>query len=340
MMSTATINNKTIRPLRAGPDSIAACFHAAAARHSLHRRRGRARKYHVLVTTRGQRATAAAKASAAKSDRDTENSTSERKRERSGRSRRSTAQSGKRPVKKVATPGSGKGKEGVEPMRAPPRRTIRIMPSSTKLGRTDTAKEKAAGEHLKQQKRADDMAEKLKMSVHKARNLLTTTTAKLEEAVRKNMLLRTKEQSEAANRARLRAREWHRIHRKLNHPSKAVTDEEYLSGKHARGSIDKTIYKTLPHDAEKYCVICNQGKFTRQRQSLFQDPNKHVRPGEVWHADVVGPLPTSSKGHRSLITLNEKSNPIKIRSWWTNDFSISFSTKFKAFCRVRKYSVF
>ena len=187
-------------------------------------------------------------------------------------------------------------------MRAPPRRTIRIMPSSTKLGRTDTAKEKAAGEHLKQQKRADDMAEKLKMSVHKARNLLTTTTAKLEEAVRKNMLLRTKEQSEAADRALLRAREWHRIHRKLNHPSKAVTDEEYLSGKHARGSIDKTIYKTLPHDAEKYCVICNQGKFTRQRQSLFQDPNKHVRPGEVWHADVVGPLPASNKGHRYLIT--------------------------------------
>ena len=111
-------------------------------------------------------------------------------------------------------------------MRAPPRRTIRIMPSSTKLGRTDTAKEKAAGEHLKQQKRADDMAEKLKMSVHKARNLLTTTTAKLEEAVRKNMLLRTKEQSEAADRALLRAREWHRIHRKLNHPSKAVTDED------------------------------------------------------------------------------------------------------------------
>ena len=153
-------------------------------------------------------------------------------------------------------------------MRAPPRRTIRIMPSSTKLVRTDTAKEKAAGEHLKQQKRADDMAEKLKMSVHKARNLLTTTTAKLEEAVRKNMLLRTKEQSEAADRALLRAREWHRIHRKLNHPSKAVTDEEYLSGKHARGSIDKTIYKKLPHDAEKYCVICNQGKFTRHRQPL------------------------------------------------------------------------
>ena len=120
-------------------------------------------------------------------------------------------------------------------MRAPPRRTIRIMPSSTKLGRADTAKKKAAGVHLKQQKRADDMAEKLKMSVHKARNLLTTTTAKLEEAGRKNMLLRTKEQSEAADRALLRAREWHRTHRKLNHPSKAVTDEEYLSGKHARG---------------------------------------------------------------------------------------------------------
>ena len=80
MLKRAGYDYQAVRSLRLGPDCIADCLHAAAARRSLHRRQGRARKYHVSVMTRGQRSAAATTASEANSGREAGKSPSESKR--------------------------------------------------------------------------------------------------------------------------------------------------------------------------------------------------------------------------------------------------------------------
>ena len=84
-----------------------------------------------------------------------------------------------------------------------------------------------------------------------AKTLLRATESKLKAAIRDNLLERSQKQHEAADRALARAREWHRIHRKLGHPSKRTTDEAYLSKRYftAAQSRCKT-YNKLPHELE------------------------------------------------------------------------------------------
>ena len=305
MLRRASYDYRIANSLRLGPNCFVECMHAAAALHTLNRRKGRAKTHHACLT-RAQRKAAAPRAptTSARDEADSITGSQKTKKPKTPKSKSHTARVGKIPAGKDTTTGPGKGTKKKQSEHISPRRSPRLTPADTNTGQASDAKEakkkspklgrdSKGGEEARkrhkpkrdQQQRADDMALKLERKVDKARDLLTSTTAKLKEAVRENLLLRSKEQAEAADRALLRAREWHRIHRKLNHASKEVTDEEYLSGKHARGSIDKSIYNTLPHDTEKYCVVCDQGKFTRRRQSLFQDPNKHVRPGEVFHAD-------------------------------------------------------
>ena len=49
--------------------------------------------------------------------------------------------------------------------------------------------------------------------------------------------------------------------------------------------------------------MCDQAKFQEINRPTFQDSvHKKRRPGEVWHADIVGPLPASSLGHKYLVT--------------------------------------
>ena len=123
--------------------------------------------------------------------------------------------------------------------------------------------------------------------------------------MRENILVRSEEHEAAADRALTRVREWHRIHRLLNHPAKKVTDKAYLSGKYGR-KCDARIYSRLPHHTEKYCITCDRGKFAEDNGKMFQDSkNKHHRPGECWHADLVGPLPESAKGYRYMATFTD-----------------------------------
>ena len=152
------------------------------------------------------------------------------------------------------------------------------------------------------QKEATDMGLELERRIGEARDMVKSATRQLKTAVRENVLLRSSSQAAAADRALARAREWHRIHRKLNHPSKEITDEAYLSGKFRVGK-DRGLYKKLPHHTEKYCTVCDQAKFFEVNKPIFQDKqNKERRPGEVWHTDLVGPFPESDQGDKYLIT--------------------------------------
>ena len=103
------------------------------------------------------------------------------------------------------------------------------------------------------------MGLELERRIGEARDMVKSATRQLKTAVRENVLLRSSSQAAAADRALARAREWHRIHRKLNHPSKEITDEAYLSGKFRVGK-DRGLYKKLPHHTEKYCTVCDQAQ--------------------------------------------------------------------------------
>ena len=180
-----------------------------------------------------------------------------------------------------------------------PKRKKKVKKASKRRRSTEgkpmTKSAKAKAKRSREQKAADDLATDLQHRVGKARDSLASVKEQLEKAIQENILLRSTEQAAAADRALARAREWHRIHRKLNHPSKKVTDAEYLSGDHRKGK-DKGLFKKLPHHTEKYCVVCDQAKFTEDNKPLFQDKiRKARRPGETWHADVglsVRPFPS------------------------------------------------
>ena len=83
--------------------------------------------------------------------------------------------------------------------------------------------------HDKKSKKQQDAETRLQRKLDEAKRLLRDTESKLQAAIRDNLLERSQKQNEAADRALARAREWHRIHRKLGHPSKKTTDEAYLS---------------------------------------------------------------------------------------------------------------
>ena len=81
----------------------------------------------------------------------------------------------------------------------------------------------------KARKEAKDIATSLQRRVDKARDMLDKTTERLAEAIREDILGRSKSQKKAADRALRRVKEWHRVHRCINHASKHATDVEYLN---------------------------------------------------------------------------------------------------------------
>ena len=172
-------------------------------------------------------------------------------------------------------------------------------------------------------KEPEDLASKLNEQIRNAQEQLAEATARLETAVRENLLERTDAQVEAADRELLRATEWHRIHRKLNHASAHVTDGEYQSGKHWTGmsSREKLILKTLPHRSSKYCSVCQEAKFKRDpTHPIFQDDDKVRLAGQVTHADLCGPFPEGNDGEKYMFTFTDAASgkmwvyPIKSKS--------------------------
>ena len=159
-------------------------------------------------------------------------------------------------------------------------------------------------------KTADDPAgeaTKLKRQIQEAKNLLENANSRLADAVRDNALRQSDDQRAAADRELARVREWHRVHRIMCHASKEDTDKAYLDGTYARGQGNslRAVFKKLPHHTEKYCSVCLRGKFTKRGRKLFQDELKARRPGEVVHADLVGPLPEATKGERYMCTFTD-----------------------------------
>ena len=103
--------------------------------------------------------------------------------------------------------------------------------------------------HDKKSKKQHDAETRLQRKMDEAKTLLRDTESKLQAAIRDNLLERSQKQNEAADRALARAREWHRIHRKLGHPSKRTTDEAYLSKRYfTAAQARRKTYDKLPHE--------------------------------------------------------------------------------------------
>ena len=177
--------------------------------------------------------------------------------------------------------------------------------------------------HDKKSKKQQDVETRLQRKMDEAKTLLRDTESKLQAAIRDNLLERSQKQNEAADRALARAREWHRIHRKLGHPSKRTTDEAYLSKRYfTAAQARRKTYDKLPHELEKHCVTCMKGKLGRYRtkRALNQDKDVARRPGEVWHGDLCGPFPASRLGYKYICAFTEaatgyiKVYPIKRKS--------------------------
>ena len=177
--------------------------------------------------------------------------------------------------------------------------------------------------HDKKSKKQHDAETRLQRKMDEAKTLLRDTESKLQAAIRDNLLERSQKQNEAADRALARAREWHRIHRKLGHPSKRTTDEAYLSKRYfTAAQARRKTYDKLPHELEKHCVTCMKGKLGRYRtkRALNQDKDVARRPGEVWHGDLCGPFPASRLGYKYICAFTEaatgyiKVYPIKRKS--------------------------
>ena len=198
-------------------------------------------------------------------------------------------------------PPKGTGSRKKDRDRSPPKKKAKGKDRGKKSESATIATRKA-----KAVQGAIDHATNLHRRLNMARNLLHNTEVRLKSAIRENVLERSDHLAAAADRELLRVREWHRVHRLLNHASKKDTDAAYLSGKYLPPSgKDPSVYKKLPHQSEKYCSICLRGKFIKRNRRLFQDRLKVRRAGEVWHSDLCGPFPASAKGYKYMCTFTD-----------------------------------
>ena len=145
---------------------------------------------------------------------------------------------------------------------------------------------------------------KIEKRLTAAESLLHRTKRKLKNTLYENLTEMNTRSQEAADRALARVQEWHRIHRKLNHPSRADTDHAYLSGEMTLPG-EKT-HTVLPRYSERLCITCMRSKFQKRVRNVFQSKMiKARRRGQVWHADLVGPFPLGQSGEKYICTFTD-----------------------------------
>ena len=98
----------------------------------------------------------------------------------------------------------------------------------------------------------------------------------------------------SAVNARNAAHMWHLVHRKMGHPSRAVTDGLVRSGKFG--------YIPMCDERDKFCEKCTKAAFFRPKQiksPMMKNPNR----GSKWHVDLAGPFKPDRNRHRYTMNM-------------------------------------
>ena len=98
----------------------------------------------------------------------------------------------------------------------------------------------------------------------------------------------------SARHSRNAAHMWHLIHRRMGHPSRAVTDGLVRSGKFG--------YIPMCDERDKFCEKCAKAAFFRPTQ-IKGTTTKSALRGAKWHVDLAGPFRPDRKGHKYTMNM-------------------------------------
>ena len=100
--------------------------------------------------------------------------------------------------------------------------------------------------------------------------------------------------SHSAVNARNAAHMWHLVHRRMGHPSRAVTDALVRSGKFG--------YIPMCDERDKFCEKCHKAAFYRPTNTKTQKPTTPHR-GAKWHVDLAGPFKPDRVGRKYVMNM-------------------------------------
>ena len=100
--------------------------------------------------------------------------------------------------------------------------------------------------------------------------------------------------TKSAQNARNAAHMWHLVHRRMGHPSRAVTDGLVRSGKFG--------YIPMCDERDKFCEKCARAAFFRPTP-IKGTTTKSVLRGAKWHVDLAGPFRPDRRGHKYTMNM-------------------------------------
>lgn len=100
--------------------------------------------------------------------------------------------------------------------------------------------------------------------------------------------------TKSAQHSRNAAHMWHLVHRRMGHPSRAVTDGLVRSGKFG--------YIPMCDERDKFCEKCARAAFFRPTQIKGKTTKSALR-GAKWHVDLAGPFRPDRKGHKYTMNM-------------------------------------
>ena len=84
------------------------------------------------------------------------------------------------------------------------------------------------------------------------------------------------------------------------HCSREITDGMLRSDKFGKLSI--------PDEADKYCDVCQRGKFARPPVPKKSVGDRSAYPGLKWHTDVIGPFRADRHGYKYVVNFVDDAN--------------------------------
>ena len=111
---------------------------------------------------------------------------------------------------------------------------------------------------------------------------------------RKPAAMRYWKNTKSAVHARNAAHMWHLVHRRMGHPSRAVTDGLVRSGKFG--------YIPMCDERDKFCECCSRAAFYRPANTRQTHVKTSLR-GSKWHVDLAGPFEPDRHGHRYAMNM-------------------------------------
>ena len=154
---------------------------------------------------------------------------------------------------------------------------------------------KNAVSRIKQMKDAVDAnPDTSKLGFSDLRKSLSDDFSRESSGFKKAPAMRYWRNTKAGAHSRNAAHMWHLVHRRMGHPSRAVTD----------GLVRSGAFGTIPmcDERDKFCECCAKAAFYRPKAV----PSTHRRTdqrGTKWHVDLAGPFEPDRNGHRYAMNM-------------------------------------